>query len=32
LVDPRHATVTFDGVLLDAEPAETVSLSRLYFL
>jgi len=32
LVVPRQATVTFDGVLLDAEPAETVSLSRLYFL
>jgi len=31
-VDPRTATVTFDGDVLDAPPAEQVSLNRLYFL
>jgi urease subunit alpha len=31
-VDPRTGTVTFDGDVVDSEPAESVSLSRLYFL
>jgi urease subunit alpha len=31
-VDPKQATVRFDGALLTAEPAQSVSLNRLYFL
>jgi urease subunit alpha len=31
-VDPKQATVRFDGELLAAEPAQSVSLNRLYFL
>jgi urease subunit alpha len=31
-VDPASATVTFDGELLTADPASSVSLNRLYFL
>lgn len=31
-VDPRTGTVTFDGDVVDSEPADSVSLSRLYFL
>ncbi|MFZ0324080.1 MAG: urease subunit alpha [Actinomycetes bacterium] len=31
-VHPRTATVTFDGVELNATAAQTVALSRLYFL
>ena len=31
-VDPATARVTFDGDLLTAEPAQQVSLNRLYFL
>jgi len=32
VVDTRGEQVTFDGELLHAEPIESVSLSRLYFL
>lgn len=31
-VDPRTGTVTFDGNVVDSQPADSVSLSRLYFL
>jgi urease subunit alpha len=31
-VDPREATVTFDGRRIEAPAAESVALSRLYFL
>lgn len=31
-VDPSTASVRFDGQLLEAEPASTVALSRMYFL
>jgi urease subunit alpha len=31
-VDPRTATVSFDGEVLTAPPAQSVSLNRLYFL
>jgi urease alpha subunit len=32
VVDSQGETVTFEGEPLDAEPASTVSLNRLYFL
>ena len=32
VVDLGTGAVTFDGELLEAEPAESVPLSRLYFL
>ncbi|MEO8328370.1 MAG: urease subunit alpha, partial [Candidatus Nanopelagicales bacterium] len=32
VVDVAGGQVTFDGELIEAEPAATVSLNRLYFL
>ena len=31
-VDPRTGIVTLDGDVVDSQPADSVSLSRLYFL